>query len=174
MVLRDLLFKEMTLLICGTAAGKKSAETKLPYSLGGNSFYKTLSEVKLTDKLLSPKSYKSLRKYGIGLTDLAKNVSGVDKSVNLKDYNVRTFKRKVIKYSPKIVCFNGKKAAEIYFGLKTDSIHYGKQCHSEDNVIIYFVAPSTSGSARRYWDLNIWDDLAKLVDEVRIESRNNI
>jgi len=60
-------------------------------------------------------------------------------------------------YSPNTVCFNGKKAAKVFF--HTTSIDFGFQPDLIERTRI-FVAPSTSGAANGYWDPSFWYELA--------------
>ena len=66
----------------------------------------------------------------------------------------------MIKYQPKIVCFNGKNAAKIYFNRK--HIEYGIQ---NEKIVMskLFIVPSTSGAASGFWDINIWKTLADII-----------
>lgn len=73
------------------------------------------------------------------------------------DFDRDCLAKKIIELSPKILCFNGKKAAQVY--LRRKDVKFGYQ----DEVIggtKIFVAPSTSGSANRYWDIDYWFKLA--------------
>jgi len=97
--------------------------------------------------------------HGIGLTDLVKGRSGLDDNLESGDFDIEGFRGKIREFSPKIVCFNGKEAAKIFFHLR--SINYGIQNMYIDNTKT-FVAPSTSGAAKRYWDIEHWKKLAKL------------
>jgi len=60
---------------------------------------------------------------------------------------------------PGILCFNGKNAAEKFLGKNPSS--YGLQPEEIEETRI-FVAPSTSGSGSRYWDSDLWHELARL------------
>jgi TDG/mug DNA glycosylase family protein len=75
----DLLRPGLRLVICGTAAGETSAKLGAYYARPGNKFWRVLHEVGLTpDRALFPSEFRELLTYGIGLTDLAKGVSGMD------------------------------------------------------------------------------------------------
>jgi hypothetical protein len=78
-LLDDLLPPGLRLVICGTAAGERSAKLGAYYAGRGNKFWRTLHEVGLTpDRTLIPSEFRELLSYGIGLTDLAKGVSGMN------------------------------------------------------------------------------------------------
>ena len=50
-------------------------------------------------------------------------------------------------------------AAKVYFNKK--NVNYGLQKQTIGKTKI-FIAPSTSGAANGFWDLNIWNQLADL------------
>jgi double-stranded uracil-DNA glycosylase len=65
---------------------------------------------------------------------------------------------------PTMIAFNGKKAASIYFDCDTRDIDYGRQTRTRDGASlnsIVFVLPSTSGSAKKYWDPQYWRTIAE-------------
>src|ERR1700749_3616960 len=110
MLLPDLLQDELNIVFCGTAAGNKSAERKAYYAGRGNLFYTILASCGLTPHVLKPEEYPELLNFKIGLTDLAKFTSGMDKDLKKEDYDVRSFEEKILRYQPQFVCFNGKTA----------------------------------------------------------------
>ncbi len=74
------------------------------------------------------------------------------------DFDVLGFKEKILQFQPKMVCFNGKKAGAVYLNTKTKHVSYGLQTTTIGNTKLY-IAPSTSGSARRFWDESYWMEL---------------
>ena len=52
-MLEDLLAKDLALVVCGSAAGRRSAELKQYYAGPGNKFWRTLARTGLTPRLLS-------------------------------------------------------------------------------------------------------------------------
>jgi TDG/mug DNA glycosylase family protein len=157
-MLNDILAENLKLVICGTAAGNKSAELKQYYAKPGNRFWKTLYEVKLTPVLLSPSEYEKLLSYGIGLTDLVKTKAGMDRTLGKADFEITSFQENIKRFSPQILCFNGKRAAETYLQRPAD---YGLQADCIGQTKI-FIAPSTSGAASGFWNIEIWHELANL------------
>lgn len=158
-MLPDLLKDSLTLVICGTAAGNISAQRQYYYAGPGNQFWRTLFDIQLTPYILQPSEYTKLVTYNIGLTDLAKNVSGMDNSLPSSDFNRDLVRSKILKCQPKYLCFNGKKAAKAF--LDRNHVEYGLLSDRIGSTQLY-VAPSTSGTARGYWDINIWHQLAQL------------
>ena len=78
MILPDLLAPGLDIVFCGTAVGAESARRRAYYAGPGNAFWPTLAQVGLTPRRLKPEEYPLLLTFGIGLTDLAKHVSGND------------------------------------------------------------------------------------------------
>ena len=155
-ILPDLLRENLALVICGTAAGNQSAQLSQYYAKPGNKFWKVLFEVGLTPIRLEPSEYPRLLDYGIGLTDLAKDISGMDKGLIPSDFGLGELRKKIDKYRPRILCFNGKRAAVEFLGR---SVRYGIQPETSGETRL-FVATSTSGAANGSWDLRVWQALA--------------
>lgn len=65
-MLPKVLEKDLRIVFCGTAAGKRSAELQMYYAGQGNKFWRVLEEVDLTPELLSPHQYTNLPQYRIG------------------------------------------------------------------------------------------------------------
>lgn len=163
MVLPDILNHDLYIVFCGTAAGDKSAERKAYYAGRGNLFYFVLASCGLTPRLFQPDEFRELLTYKIGLTDLAKFTHGMDKDLLEQDYDIKSFEEKIQLYQRNVVCFNGKEAAKVYLGLTdTKQVLYGEQKKQIGKTKL-FVAPSTSFSARKYWDEDIWRQLKEYI-----------
>ena len=158
MILPDLLKHNLNIIFCGTAASKKSKRLNAYYAGPGNKFWKTLYEIRLTDRQLNPQEFKTLLEYNIGLTDICKTDYGNDNELDTSKYDVEGFNVKILEYKPKIVCFNGKNAAKAYLNQK--KVDYGYQDKRVGDSKI-FIAPSTSGAANGFWNINIWKSLVK-------------
>ena len=116
---------------------------------------------------LQPKEFEILAHLGIGLTDICKKTSGVDTRLGTKDFDVDGLVQRLRAIQPSIIAFNGKKAASIYFNCDTRDIDYGRQARGRAGANLnstVFVLPSTSGSAKNYWDQRHWRVVA---DEFR-------
>ena len=161
--LEDVLTTGLDLVICGTAASSVSAERGQYYAGPGNRFWTNLWDTGLTDRLLEPSEYRSLLDYGIGLTDVVKDQEGMDSGIDVDGCGA-LLRRRLERYSPRYLCFNGKKAALEVLGGKR--IRYGLQASSFGPTRL-FVAPSTSAAARRSWDAGVWKQLSDLVGEAR-------
>ena len=159
-MLRDCLATNLRLVICGTAAGATSAVKGQYYAGSGNKFWKTLYDIGLTPRLLDPSEYKELLSYGIGLTDIVKGQAGMDEEIDFRRLGREELSHKILRYRPRVLCFNGKRAARAFLGRKM--VEFGTQRDKVGSTRL-FVAPSTSGAANRYWDLSLWRQLAHLV-----------
>lgn len=154
----------LKVVFCGTAKGKASATKGFYYAGPGNKFYAILHQAKFTPTRLLPADCYSINKFGIGLTDLVHTESGKDNQISKESYEVDLFIKKMKNYKPNYIAFTSKAAASYALGFKgiTNLIDYGLQSQiiGESNV---FVLPSTSGSARAYWDEKFWFELRKLI-----------
>lgn len=166
-MLKDVLTKNLDIVFCGTAKGETSARLGYYYAGSGNKFYGILHKAGFTPIKLEPSNCYDINKYKIGLTDLVHNESGNDIDINDSSYDVEGFIKKVKLYQPKFVGFNSKKAASFVLGYRgvTSLVDYGLSNQTIGKTKI-FVLPSTSGSARRFWDENYWLELRELTKEI--------
>lgn len=155
-ILPDVLKENLKIVFCGTAAGFVSAQKRQPYAGPGNKFWSMLHKTGLTPYQLDPSEFKSLLKYEIGLTDMAKTAIGTDDYLKKTDFN-NPLKEKILLYRPHYLAFNGKRAAQEFFQQK--KVSYGLQIDTIGKTNIY-ILPSTSGAAVRYWDESYWAELA--------------
>lgn len=158
-VLPDVLDDGLAVVFCGSAVGAASAKASAYYAGPGNLFWPTLAEVGLTPFQLAPSRYADVLKYGLGLTDFVKDQAGADASIEFKGRGRQSLARKIETHCPRLVCFNGKRAAKEFLGVS--KVNYGLHARMIGSTKL-FVAPSTSGAARRWWDLDYWRELAEL------------
>ncbi len=161
-MLEDIVKPGLMLIVCGTAVGTRSSQRKHYYAGPGNKFWRVLADVGLTPRQLAPIEAPFLLDFGIGLTDLVKGQSGSDTSIRFDGSDAARLQDKIAKLKPRYLCFNGKRAAQEFFG--TRAIVYGLQAE-RIGVTELFVAPSTSAAANRFWELSWWHDLAERVKE---------
>ncbi len=159
MILADAIRPGLRVVFCGTALGTVAARKRAYYAGPGNAFYETLWRIGLTPRRLEPAQYPELLDYGIGLTDICKTRSGSDQEVGRDGFDVDRLVALLQENRPGWIAFNGKNSASGAFGRTVD---YGPQ-HERLAGTPAFVLPSTSGAARRYWDVSHWEDLAKTV-----------
>ena len=112
--------------------------------------------------------YKVLFSYGIGLTDMAKSLSGSDTEISSAADNPAGLREKLIRFKPRSLAFVGKRAAKIcsQYRLGSSKIKYGSQSANFGDVEIY-VLPSTSGLAKRFWDPLPWIEFGTFMSILR-------
>lgn len=158
MVLDDLLKPGLQLVFCGTAAGTASARAKAYYAGPGNAFWRTLFATGLTPTQLAPSEYRRLLELGIGLTDLRKVRHGADAEVGTEEFDVDGLRARIEGAEPAYLAFNGKNAAR---GALEREVKLGPQEEQIGGAVVW-VLPSTSAAARRYWDIEPWQELARI------------
>ena len=158
-VLPDLLAPGLALVICGSAAGRRSAELRQYYAGRGNKFWRTLHQIGLTPRQLAPSEFRLLLDFGIGLTDVVKNQSGPDARIDFARASPEALRAKIASCSPRWLCFSSKRAAKTCLGR---NVTYGLQPETIGTTRL-FVAPSPSGAASGFWDVAVWHALARRV-----------
>ena len=148
------------MVFCGTAAGAVSARKGAYYAGPGNRFWHTLYEVGLTSRRLEPIEFAMVLGFGIGLTDVAKTVSGSDRELPRHAFDSAGLERKIRQFCPRVLAFNGKRSASEFFHRKT--VQYGRQEVGIGEAVV-FVLPSTSGAARKFWNATFWFEVARFV-----------
>lgn len=139
------------------------------YAGSGNRFWPTLYNVGLTPRQLDPSEYRLLPQFDIGLTDLVKDQFGGDAAIRFGDADRERLRATILRYQPRYLCFNGKRAAQAFFG--RTRLRYGLQ-NEVIGTTALFVAPSTSGAASHWWSLAPWQELARLVRQRALEAPN--
>lgn len=176
--LPEIADKGLNVIFCGTAAGKQSTDMGHHYAHPGNRFWPTLYEVGYLNKPVSPTPdlHKQtanqdyiLRRH-LGLTDFIVDQCANDGKLHLNRATVKQARYRlmlfIIRWQPKYLAFNGKKAAKLYLGV--DKIDYGLQPNNHDiGDTKLYVLPSTSTAASRWWTENkhYWADLMALSTE---------
>lgn len=157
-VLQDMLHPGLRLVICGTAAGTRSAEIGAYYAGRGNKFWRTMQAVGLTPGLVAPEDWRSLRALDIGFTDLAKRAWGMDKDLPPNSFDAARLRNLIEQYQPRALAFNGKAAGSAFLGIKR--VDYGLQAEPIGRTALW-VLPSTSGAASGAWSIAPWHALAQ-------------
>jgi len=161
-VLPDRLKPGLKLVFCGTAAGRQSALRKLYYAHAQNRFWRTLYEVGLTPRLFEPHDYPLLLDMGIGLTDIAKHVHGMDHQLPpdaLGKAAVGALKARIARVRPRILAFTSLNGGRKVMGPKARA---GEQPQGLGETAV-FILPSPSPLAANHWDIAPWRDLAQAV-----------
>jgi double-stranded uracil-DNA glycosylase len=159
-ILEDLLRPNLRLVICGTAAGTRSAQIGAYYAGPGNKFWRTIHAVGLTPRLVSPEEWRSLDAFGIGFTDMAKNHFGMDRDLPRGCFDADRLRAAIEEIQPDVLAFNGKTAAKAFLG--RGPIDYGRREETIGRTAIW-ILPSTSGAASGAWSIEPWKKLAGAV-----------
>ena len=152
----DLLAADLHLVFCGTAPSTASASARAYYAKPGNRFWPTLHAVGITPQRFAPGDYPQLLGLGIGLTDLCKIHSGIDAQLPEDAFDTDAFRRKMARYRPALIAFTSKHAAQTFLQHPVD---YGLLDETLGTSRL-FVLTSPSGLATRFFDIEIWRQLA--------------
>lgn len=158
-VLPDVLVPGLAVVFCGTAAGNASARAGAYYAGPGNAFWSTLHEVGLTTRRLLSSEFRELPAHGIGLTDACKQRHGSDLEVGQDGFDVAGLEARVTAAAPVLLAFNGKNAAR---AVLARPVTYGPAPETVGGARVW-ILPSTSGAARRFWEIEPWWQLAAAV-----------
>ena len=162
-ILPDRLRPGLKLVFCGTAAGRQSALQQAYYAHGQNKFWATLHRVGLTPHLFAPQDYERLWELGIGLTDIAKHVYGMDHQLPKDALGleaVAALKLRILKAKPRILAFTSLNGGRKVMGARAVA---GEQTERLGDTRV-FILPSPSPLAANHWDIEPWRDLAKAVN----------
>jgi TDG/mug DNA glycosylase family protein len=165
-ILPDLLQPKLTLVFCGTAAGTVSAARGQYYAHPQNKFWRTLHAVGLTPRLFAPAEFASLPALGIGLTDIAKHVSGMDSELppqSLGRDAVAALRARIEAVRPRILAFTSLTGGKRALGPRTT---FGPQDAMWGETRLW-VLPSPSPAAHWNWNESPWRALADEVNVLR-------
>jgi TDG/mug DNA glycosylase family protein len=161
-VLPERLRPGLKLVFCGTAAGRQSALQKAYYAHSQNKFWRVLHETGLTPRLFAPMDYPALWDLGIGLTDIAKSVYGMDHQLpkdSLGQQAAGALRTRILKITPRNLAFTSLTAGRAVMG--KDAIP-GRQEEKIGDTTVW-ILPSPSPLAGNHWDIAPWRALARAV-----------
>ena len=135
-------------MFVGINPGTKSAAAGRHYAGPGNHFWPLLRESGFVSEPLSYEQDARVLEWGIGLTNMVARSSPsiTDLSLDEMRAGARTLRRKLSRYAPRIVCFNGKRIYEVFAGHACD---LGLQSERIGASLVY-VMPSTSARTASY------------------------
>ena len=157
-ILPDVLEPGLRIVFCGTAAGSVSAARGCYYAHPQNKFWRALHGAGLTPRLLAPEEFRELPRFGIGLTDIAKTVSGMDKQLPpsaLGRAACEAMAEKIRAAAPEILAFTSLTAGRRYLG---PGAGLGEQRERLGSTRIWLL-PSPSPAAVGSWDERWWRQL---------------
>lgn len=143
----------LSIVFCGTAAGTESARRGCYYAHPQNKFWRTLVNIKLTPRLLDCAEFALLPQFGVGLTDIAKTVSGMDKdltSEHLGRAACRAMEAKIRACAPRFLAFTSLTAGRRFL---RRGAGFGEQPETIGATRIW-VLPSPSPAANWNWAAN--------------------
>jgi TDG/mug DNA glycosylase family protein len=159
-ILPDVLAPGLRIVFCGTAAGNMSAARGHYYAHPQNKFWRALHAIGLTPRRLDPFEFASLPDHGLGLTDIAKSVSGMDNQLPagaLGRGPCEAMAAKMLAVQPAILAFTSLTAGRRYLGRAAG---FGEQPEKIGATRIWLL-PSPSPAAHWNWDEAWWRALAR-------------
>ena len=164
-ILPDILQSGLITVFCGRAPSPESRRRGAYYAHPSNLFWRVLADTGMTDRRLLPEEFRELSRYGIGLTDINKFESGSDHELTGTGDKPELVAQKILKYQPRMLAFTGKNNARMFLhGVFGRQKSRWLECGRQEGYLIgdteIFVLPSTSARARRYWDVECWQQLA--------------
>ena len=166
--LPDYLAPGLDIVFVGINPGEQSARAGHYYANPRNPFWLLLHRANLTPRQLRPDEDHLMPRFGCGLTDIVKRPSRGVTDLTAPDFRRGRpiLEEKLLRYRPRIVCFNGKTGFVNFFGPGVFR-RFGRQ-----DVTIgasrVFVLPSTSpanagtpltAKLRHFQALRRWRDL---------------
>ena len=163
--LPDYLRPGLDLVFVGINPGLKSAATAHHYAGPGNHFWPLLFESGLISEPLTYASDARALEWNVGLTNIVDRPSrsAGELSVDEVVAGVKTLRAKLLRYRPRIACFNGKRIYEVFAG---HPCSLGAQPERLGDTAL-FVMPSTSARTAAYQradKLRYFRDLKRSVD----------
>jgi double-stranded uracil-DNA glycosylase len=152
-VLPDLIKPGLRIVFCGTAAGNVSAARGAYYAHPQNRFWSALHAFGLTPRQLKPEDYAELSQWGLGLTDIAKHVSGMDRELPsgaLGREACLALEAKIVAAEPTWLAFTSLMAGRRYLGRPAG---FGEQPERIGRTRLWLL-PSPSPSAGWNWERN--------------------
>jgi TDG/mug DNA glycosylase family protein len=173
MNLPDYLRPNLDLIIVGINPGLRSGATGHHYAGPGNHFWPLLHESGLVDEPLTYNDDARVLEWNIGLTNMvARTTRSLDDlTIDELRAGAKALQRKLLRYRPRIVAFNGKRIYEVFaarpckFGLQDERVA-GARTPSG----LVYVMPSTSARTASYQradKLKHFRQLKRLVDTSR-------
>lgn len=166
-VLPDLLRPGLRIVFCGTAAGTVSAMRGEYYAHPQNKFWATLQAIGLTAERLQPAQFPLLLACGVGLTDLAKHVFGMDRQLPANSLGAPARERlraRMLEHQPRLLAFTSLTAGRSYLRRPAG---FGEQPETIGATRIWLL-PSPSPAANWNWAANErwWRALGERVREL--------
>jgi len=146
--LPDFLRPGLELVIVGINPGLRSAAAGHHYAGPGNHFWPLLYESRIVAEPLTFAQDARVLEWGVGLTNIVARPSASISDLSLDELRsgARVLRVKLLRYEPRVVCFNGKRIYEVFAG---HACELGEQSDTVGVSRVY-VMPSTSARAAAY------------------------
>ena len=158
-------------MFVGINPGLRSDATGHHYAGPGNHFWPLLHESGLVSERLTYEQDARVLEWNIGLTNMVQRPSASITDLSLAELRegADALRVKLLRFRPRVVCFNGKRIYEIFSGARCE---FGPQPDTLDAMRM-FVMPSTSARTAAYQrpdKLRFFLELKRLVDHIRVEA----
>ena len=168
--LPDYLRPGLDLVIVGINPGRHSAAAKHHYAGPGNHFWPLLYEAGLVSDPLTYKDDARVLEWHIGLTNMVdrSTASAAELTTEELRAGAAALRKKLHRYKPRVVAFNGKRIFEVFAGRPLTS--FGAQPERVNGTQV-FVMPSTSPRGATYQradKLRFFQELSRLVQRARM------
>ena len=146
--LTDYLRANLDLVIVGINPGTRSWAAGRHYAGPGNHFWPLLHESGLVSEPLTHVDDARVLEWNIGLTNMVDRASPSITDLSLAELRAgaAALRKKLLRFAPRVVAFNGKRIWEVYIGRQAP---LGLQDERIGDAQVY-VIPSTSGRAAAY------------------------
>ena len=147
-VLPDYLRTGLDLVFVGINPGTRSAAAGHHYAGPGNHFWPLLHESRIVSEPLTFAQDQRVLEWSIGLTNMVERASPSISDLSLAEMRAGAvvLRRKLLRYAPRVVCFNGKRIYEVFAG---HPCALGPQPEPIGASQVY-VMPSTSARTASY------------------------
>jgi TDG/mug DNA glycosylase family protein len=146
--LPDFLRPGLDLVFVGINPGLRSDAAGHHYAGPGNHFWPLLFEAGFATEPLTYADDARVLEWNIGLTNMVARASKsiTDLSTQELREGAEVLREKLLRFRPKMVCFNGKRIYEVFAG---HAASFGVQDETLDGIRL-FVMPSTSARTASY------------------------
>ena len=169
--LTDYLRPDLDLVIVGINPGTRSWAAGRHYAGPGNHFWPLLFESGLVTEPLTHAEDQRALEWNIGLTNIVSRATPSITDLSLEELRdgAAKLRRKLERYRPRVVCFNGKRIYEVFSG---KPCAFGVQPGRVGGATV-FVMPSTSARTASYQradKLRFFIELGEVVRQARTQA----
>jgi TDG/mug DNA glycosylase family protein len=145
----DYLREGLELVIVGINPGRRSGATGHHYAFPGNQFWPLLFESGLLPERLTYADDHRVLEFGIGLTNLVDRTTRSASDLTREELRAGAdaLRAKLLRFGPKVACFNGMGILEAFSGRKKASLGLQPDMVGDTRL---FVVPSSSGRTAAY------------------------